>query len=134
MNMLQVCIFVPFLHAETPKPQNVPKTAPAKEGVVPQANMIREVLNFRIKIGQVQKDKLENKRIQQEIMEQREQNYLNNSFDNVADSHAITAGTKFTVSKDSNIGLKKQYESMDDEPNTQAFPTPRDCLRTTQRD
>jgi len=23
--MLQVCIFVPFLHSETPKPSNVPK-------------------------------------------------------------------------------------------------------------
>ena len=63
MNMLQVCIFVPFLHADTPKPMNVPKTAPAKEGIVPQANMIRDVLNFRIRIGQIQKDKLEKKRI-----------------------------------------------------------------------
>ena len=54
---------MPFLHADTPKPMNVPKTAPAKEGIVPQANMIREVLNFRIKIGQIQKDKLEKKRI-----------------------------------------------------------------------
>ena len=35
MNMLQVCIFVPFLHVETPKPQNVPKMAPVKESVVP---------------------------------------------------------------------------------------------------
>ena len=69
-------------------------------------------------------------------MEQREQNYLNNSYDN-ANSQSITAGTKFTVSKDSNLGLKKQYESMDDEPeyktnanaNAQAFPTPRDWKR-----
>ena len=66
MNMLQVCIFVPFLHPDTPKPQNVPKTAPTKEGIVPQANMIQNVLNYRIKIGQVQKEKQEKKRIQME--------------------------------------------------------------------
>ena len=35
MNMLQVCIFVPFLHNETPKPQNVPKVAELRENVVP---------------------------------------------------------------------------------------------------
>ena len=35
MNMLQVCIFVPFLHVETPKPINVPKVAPLKENVIP---------------------------------------------------------------------------------------------------
>lgn len=35
MNMLQVCIFVPFLHVETPKPQNVPKMPPVKENIVP---------------------------------------------------------------------------------------------------
>lgn len=51
MNMLQVCIFVPFLHVETPKPQNVNKVAPLRENVVPQANLIRDVLNFRLKIG-----------------------------------------------------------------------------------
>ena len=99
MNMLQVCIFVPFLHPDTPKPQNVPKTAPTKEGIVPQANMIQNVLNFRIKIGQVQKEKQEKKRIQ---MEQEEQNYLNQSYDQQPDSNAITHETKFTVSKDSN--------------------------------
>ena len=64
--MLQVCIFVPFLHSETPKPQNVPKTAPTKEGIVPQANMIREVLNFRLKIGQIQKEKQAKKRLKLE--------------------------------------------------------------------
>lgn len=51
MNMLQVCIFVPFLHADTPKPQNVPKTGPSKDNVVPQADLIRDVLNFRLRIG-----------------------------------------------------------------------------------
>ena len=51
MNMLQVCIFVPFLHVETPKPQNVTKVAPLKENIIPQANLIRDVLNYRLKIG-----------------------------------------------------------------------------------
>ena len=55
--MLQVCIFVPFLHVETPKPQNVPKVAPLKENVIPQANLIRDVLNYRMKIGQNQRAK-----------------------------------------------------------------------------
>jgi len=55
MNMLQVCIFVPFLHSETPKPQNVPKVAAEKESVIPQAALIREVLNYRIKINQIQR-------------------------------------------------------------------------------
>lgn len=142
MNMLQVCIFVPFLHAETPKPINVPKTAPVKDGIVPQANMIRDVLNFRIKIGQVQKEKQERRRLQLEIQEQ---NYLHQSFEHVPESNAaITQDTKFTLSKDSaeNFharGLKKQWESMDEEsaeyaPNTQAFPTPRDMRRSNQRE
>ena len=37
MNMLQVCIFVPFLHKETPKPQNVPKVYSSQPNVVPHA-------------------------------------------------------------------------------------------------
>ena len=40
---------------ETPKPQNVPKVAPLKENVIPQAALIRDVLNYRVKIGQMQK-------------------------------------------------------------------------------
>ena len=57
MNMLQVCIFVPFLHVETPKPCNVPKVPALKESFVPQAALIREVLNQRLKIGQIQKQR-----------------------------------------------------------------------------
>ena len=53
MNMVQVCIFVPFLHLETPKPTNVPKVAALKENVVPHAELIKEVLNYRLKIGAV---------------------------------------------------------------------------------
>ena len=53
MNMLQVCVFVPLLHLETPKPQNVPKVPALKENAVPQAELIREVLNYRLKIGAI---------------------------------------------------------------------------------
>lgn len=65
MNMLQVCIFVPFLHLETPKPTNVPKVAALKENVVPHAELIKEVLNFRLKIGAVQKAKEQERRERQ---------------------------------------------------------------------
>ena len=51
MNMLQVCIFVPFLHVETPRPHNVQKVPPLKENVIPQEKLIRETLNYRLKIG-----------------------------------------------------------------------------------
>ena len=61
MNMIQVCIFVPFLHLETPKPQNVPKVPALKENAVPHTDLIREVLNYRLKVGAIQKAK-ENER------------------------------------------------------------------------
>ena len=93
MNMLQVCIFVPFLHSDTPKPLNVPKTVAMKEGVVPQAEMIRQVLNYRIKIGQIQKDKREKKRLQLERQEISVEQH----------PESIAHETKFTISKDSNI-------------------------------
>jgi hypothetical protein len=37
--MIQVCIFVPFLHEETPKPVNVVKMAPRNEFEIPQATL-----------------------------------------------------------------------------------------------
>lgn len=46
-NMLYVCIFVPFLHPETPKPQSIPKDKPLKDDELPQAELITRVLNFR---------------------------------------------------------------------------------------
>ena len=52
MNMLQVCIFVPLLHKETPKPKNIPKTAPVIENAIPHYGLIRDILNFRMRIGQ----------------------------------------------------------------------------------
>ena len=70
--MLQVCIFVPFLHVETPKPQNVPKVAPLKDNVVPQADLIRDVLNHRLKIGMIQKQKEQE---QKELLRQQEMGY-----------------------------------------------------------
>jgi hypothetical protein len=39
INMIQVCIFVPFLHEETPKPVNVVKMAPRNEFEIPQATL-----------------------------------------------------------------------------------------------
>ena len=51
MNMLQVCIFVPLLHKETPKPKNIPKTDPLKENAIPHYGLIRDILNFRMRIG-----------------------------------------------------------------------------------
>ena len=50
MNVLQVCMFVPFLHSETPKPQDAPKTAPKEKGVVPQADTISQIVNVRREI------------------------------------------------------------------------------------
>ena len=67
--MLQVCIFVPFLHLETPKPTNVPKVAALKETLVPHAELIKEVLNFRLKIGAVQKAKEQERRERQQMHE-----------------------------------------------------------------
>jgi len=61
--MIQVCIFVPFLHLETPKPQNVPKIRPLKENIVPHADLIKGVLKYRSKIGAIQKAK-ENARLE----------------------------------------------------------------------
>ena len=49
--MLQVCIFVPFLHSETPKPQNVTKSYPLKEhNQVPHIHLFKEIMNLRQKI------------------------------------------------------------------------------------
>ena len=78
MNMLQVCIFVPFLHTETPKPQNVPKVPPMKESVVPQAALIRDVLNYRMKIGQQQRLK----ELERSVRQQETENYQDSLAEN----------------------------------------------------
>jgi hypothetical protein len=46
-NMLQICIFVPFLHPETPKPQSIPKDKQIKDDEMIHAELIARVLNFR---------------------------------------------------------------------------------------
>jgi len=46
-NMLHICIFVPFLHPDTPKPESIPKDLPVKEDELPQAELITRVLNYR---------------------------------------------------------------------------------------
>jgi len=52
MNMLQVCIFVPFLHSETPKPQNVTKSSPFIEtNQAPHVSLFKEVMDLREKIS-----------------------------------------------------------------------------------
>jgi hypothetical protein len=51
MNMVQVCIFVPFLNEETPKPLNVVKIPTRKDNIVPCANLIALVLDYRVKIA-----------------------------------------------------------------------------------
>jgi hypothetical protein len=52
--MLQVCIFVPFLHSETPKPQNVPKSLSDKnDNIVPCAGLFKEVMAVRDRIYKV---------------------------------------------------------------------------------
>ena len=56
--MLQVCIFVPFLHSETPKPQNVPKSLSDKnDQVVPCAGLFKDVMAVRDRIYRVQMER-----------------------------------------------------------------------------
>lgn len=49
-SMLQVCIFVPFLHKDTPKPHNVPKATTTKEKNQLLESSISKVLSLRNKI------------------------------------------------------------------------------------
>ena len=52
--MIQVCIFVPFLAIDTPKPTNVNKTEPLKESEQKLTAQIATVLEMRNKIIEVQ--------------------------------------------------------------------------------
>lgn len=56
--MIQVCIFVPFLASDTPKPTNVNKTEPLKESEQKLNAQIATVLEMRNKIIEVQQRKL----------------------------------------------------------------------------
>ena len=52
-----MCIFVPFLHDDTPKPINVIKIPQRKENEIPQAALTAQVLDYRMKIALAQKQK-----------------------------------------------------------------------------
>lgn len=56
--MLMVCIFVPFLHDETPKPMNVVKVPSSRESEQILALKIQSVLELRTRITTVQKKKV----------------------------------------------------------------------------
>lgn len=63
LNMLQVCLFVPFLHPETPKPHSIPKDNPNSDLDVGQFNMIIRTLNYRNNYGRIVEEvKYENDR------------------------------------------------------------------------
>lgn len=55
-NMIQVCIFVPFLHPETPKPVVIPKVADSRESEVLLLERINKVIAARSKI--IERDQL----------------------------------------------------------------------------
>ena len=116
MNMLQVCIFVPFLHVETPKPQNVTKVAPLRENVIPQSNLIRDVLNYRLKIGVQQKAREAEKK---ELQRQQEMGYQ----DSIAEN-SIVVGQQLSVedSYDANDGLKYEESQYRETTHPIAFP------------
>ena len=50
--MLQVCLFVPFLHPETPKPLGVPKLPSRRELHIPFDAHLTEVLLQRSRIAE----------------------------------------------------------------------------------
>ena len=50
-NMLMVCIFIPFLHDETPKTKNVPKSKnTSKDSMVPNVDDINNIIHLREKV------------------------------------------------------------------------------------
>ncbi len=51
VNMVSVCVFVPFLHEETPKPINVVKTPMKNDGEDFQAQLTERVMKLRLKIA-----------------------------------------------------------------------------------
>lgn len=55
--MIQVCIFVPFLHQETPKPINVTKVPNSRDSDQTLMNQIAQVLELRNKISEAQRKK-----------------------------------------------------------------------------
>lgn len=55
--MIQVCIFVPFLAAETPKPTNVQKVPSNRESELQILSQISQVLDQRNRISEAQRRK-----------------------------------------------------------------------------
>jgi hypothetical protein len=53
-NMLQVCIFVPFLHAETPRPSVIPKSELKLNYLMPKPDLMTSVIQMRQAILQNQ--------------------------------------------------------------------------------
>ena len=51
--MVQVCIFVPFLAPDTPKPTNVQKVPSNRESELAILSQISQVLDLRNKISEV---------------------------------------------------------------------------------
>lgn len=47
MSMMQVCIFVPYLHEETPKPIRIPKSELKLDYLRPDINLLESVLRLR---------------------------------------------------------------------------------------
>ena len=54
--MLNMCVFVPFLHAECPKPYNVPKTVGVykKEYENFPQTLVDRILEYRLKVSLAQ--------------------------------------------------------------------------------
>ena len=51
--MIFVCIFVPFLHEETPKPQNIVKIELNKDSQQVLFHKVKELIDFRNKIVEI---------------------------------------------------------------------------------
>ena len=46
-NMLQMCLFMPFLHPETPRPQYIPKSELKLDYLKPKAEFLASILSLR---------------------------------------------------------------------------------------
>ena len=71
--MLQVCIFVPYLHEETPKPQMIPKSELRLDYLKPDPDLIESILRLRQTIiekiaGQPSQDELLMSTIHQQLL------------------------------------------------------------------
>ena len=53
-NMLQVCLFVPFLHPDTPRPASIPKSELKLDYLKPKADLMASILQMRQQILQSQ--------------------------------------------------------------------------------